>query len=68
LGPNALESEKLAYKHGRCTFAAWRSPRRELEYQSMLERTVGNLEEQRDKWKTRCTILQEIWKRHTVAI
>ncbi|KAJ3912077.1 hypothetical protein F5877DRAFT_85201 [Lentinula edodes] len=68
LGSNATESEKLAYKHGRCTLAVWRSQRRELECQLILERTVGNLEEQVDKWKTICTILQEIWKRHTVAI
>ncbi|KAJ3850717.1 hypothetical protein EV368DRAFT_11486, partial [Lentinula lateritia] len=64
LGPNATESEKLAYKRRRCTLAARRSRRRKLEYQLMLERTVGNLEEQRDKWKTRCTVLQEILKRH----
>ncbi|KAJ3871698.1 hypothetical protein F5051DRAFT_186734 [Lentinula edodes] len=64
LGPNATESEKLALKRRRCTLAARRSRRRKLEYQLMLERTVENLEEQRDKWKTRCTILQEILKRH----
>ncbi|KAF8824639.1 hypothetical protein HHX47_DHR8000302 [Lentinula edodes] len=64
LGPNATESEKLALKRRRCTLAARRSRRRKLEYQLMLERTVGNLEKQRDKWKTRCTILQEILKRH----
>ncbi|KAJ3867838.1 hypothetical protein EV359DRAFT_78242 [Lentinula novae-zelandiae] len=64
LGPNATESEKLAFKRRRCTLAARRSRRRKLEYQLMLERTVGNLEEQRDKWKTRCTVLQEILKRH----
>ncbi|KAJ4491078.1 hypothetical protein C8R41DRAFT_834171 [Lentinula lateritia] len=64
LGPNATESEKLALKRRRCTLAARRSRRRKLEYQLMLERRVGNLEEQRDKWKTRCTVLQEILKRH----
>ncbi|KAJ3742786.1 hypothetical protein DFH05DRAFT_1461021 [Lentinula detonsa] len=61
-GPHATESEKLAYKRRRCTLAARRSRRRKLEYQLSLEVKIEKLENQREMWRTRCDILQEILK------
>ncbi|KAJ3997746.1 hypothetical protein F5050DRAFT_1806575 [Lentinula boryana] len=61
-GPHATESEKLAYKRRRCTLAARRSRRRKLEYQLSLEVKIEELENQREMWRTRCDILQEILK------
>ncbi|KIK66381.1 hypothetical protein GYMLUDRAFT_93627 [Collybiopsis luxurians FD-317 M1] len=63
-GPFASEPEKLAYKRRLSTLAARRSRRRKLEYKLMLEARVEELEREREKWKTRCTVLQEILKVH----
>ncbi|KAJ4480854.1 hypothetical protein J3R30DRAFT_3700293 [Lentinula aciculospora] len=61
-GLDATESEKLARKRRRSTLAARKSRRRKLEYQLMLEAKVEDLEKRREKWRTRCAILQDILK------
>ncbi|KAJ3727415.1 hypothetical protein C8R42DRAFT_716877 [Lentinula raphanica] len=63
-GPNATESEKLAYKRRRCTLAARRSRRRKVQYQLSLEAKVEELERQREMWRTRCSVLQEVLRGH----
>ncbi|KAF9074349.1 hypothetical protein BDP27DRAFT_184928 [Rhodocollybia butyracea] len=58
------EQEKLQSKRRRSTLAARKSRRRKLEYQLALEEKVEKLQGLRDKWKTRCKVLQEILKSH----
>lgn len=65
-GPNVTETEKEAYKRRRGTLAARKSRRRKLEHKVMLERTVEELESDRNKWRARCTVLQEILRSRNV--
>jgi hypothetical protein len=58
------EQEKLQSKRRRSTLAARKSRRRKLEYQLALEERVEKLQGLREKWKTRCKVLQEILKSH----
>ncbi|KAF5349063.1 hypothetical protein D9757_012204 [Collybiopsis confluens] len=67
-GPNATEKEMLEYKRRLSTLAARRSRRRKLEYKLKLEARVESLEREREKWKTRCTVLQEILKVHNADL
>ncbi|KAE9391170.1 hypothetical protein BT96DRAFT_318526 [Gymnopus androsaceus JB14] len=59
-GPNATESEKIAYKRHVGTMAARKTRRRKLEHKLMLEAKVEELERDISMWKTRCKVLQEI--------
>ncbi|KAG6853560.1 hypothetical protein C0991_003230 [Blastosporella zonata] len=60
LGPNATEKEQIEYKRRQNTVAARRSRKRKLEYQQNLEDTVERLTRERDVWKTRATMCQEM--------
>ncbi|KAJ3720806.1 hypothetical protein DFJ43DRAFT_1204682 [Lentinula guzmanii] len=65
-GPDATEMEKLEYKRRMSTIAARKSRRRKLEHKLMLEATVEELERDKEKWKMRCKVLQEVLKSHAV--
>ncbi|KAG6872240.1 hypothetical protein C0995_011662 [Termitomyces sp. Mi166 len=59
-GPDASEREQIEYKRRQNTVAARRSRKRKLEYQRNLETSVERLTRERDVWKTRATMLQEM--------
>ncbi|KAG6845056.1 hypothetical protein H0H87_001118 [Tephrocybe sp. NHM501043] len=59
-GPNASEREQIEYKRRQNTVAARRSRKRKLEYQQNLEDKVERLTRERDIWKTRATMCQEM--------
>lgn len=65
-GPDATELEKIEYKRRMSTIAARKSRRRKLEHKLMLESRVDELEKDAEKWKTRCKVLQEILRSHSV--
>ncbi|KAJ3844789.1 hypothetical protein F5878DRAFT_35978 [Lentinula raphanica] len=65
-GPGASEQEKLEYKRRMSTIAARKSRRRKLEHKLMLEARVEELEKDTEKWKTRCKVLQEVLRSHSV--
>jgi hypothetical protein len=65
-GPNATELEKLEWKRRLSTIAARKSRRRKLEHKLMLEARVDELEKDREKWRTRCKVLQEVLRSHSV--
>ena len=65
-GPNATELEKIEYKRRLSTIAARKSRRRKLEYKLMVEGRVEELEKESEKWRTRCKVLQEVLKSHSV--
>ncbi|KAE9394402.1 hypothetical protein BT96DRAFT_958800 [Gymnopus androsaceus JB14] len=65
-GPDATEQEKLEWKRRLSTIAARKSRRRKLEHKLMLESKVDELEKDREKWRTRCKVLQEVLRSHAV--
>lgn len=65
-GPDATELEKIEYKRRLSTIAARKSRRRKLEYKLMLETRVDELEKESEKWRTRCRVLQEVLRSHSV--
>ncbi|KAG6906915.1 hypothetical protein DXG01_011374 [Tephrocybe rancida] len=60
LAANATEKEQIEYKRRQNTVAARRSRKRKLEYQQNLEDQVERLKRERDVWKTRATMCQEM--------
>ncbi|KIK55145.1 hypothetical protein GYMLUDRAFT_48096 [Collybiopsis luxurians FD-317 M1] len=65
-GPGATELEKIEYKRRLSTIAARKSRRRKLEHKLMLESRVDELERESEKWRTRCKVLQEMLRSHSV--
>ncbi|KAH0585787.1 hypothetical protein H2248_007080 [Termitomyces sp. 'cryptogamus'] len=65
-GPDATEREQIEYKRRQNTVAARRSRKRKLEYQRNLEANLEHLTRERDVWKTRTMILQELLQAHGV--
>ncbi|KAE9405155.1 hypothetical protein BT96DRAFT_1015815 [Gymnopus androsaceus JB14] len=65
-GPDATDLEKLEWKRRLSTIAARKSRRRKLEHKMMLESKVDELEKDREKWRTRCRVLQEVLRSHSV--
>ncbi|KAF8059580.1 hypothetical protein FPV67DRAFT_1453801 [Lyophyllum atratum] len=60
LGPDATEKEQIEYKRRQNTVAARRSRKRKLEYQQGLEDKVERLSRERDVWKTRAIMCQDM--------
>ncbi|KAF5391528.1 hypothetical protein D9757_002508 [Collybiopsis confluens] len=65
-GPDATDLERIEYKRRLSTVAARKSRRRKLEYKLMLETRVDELEKDSEKWRTRCRVLQEVLRSHSV--
>ncbi|KAF5377900.1 hypothetical protein D9615_006763 [Tricholomella constricta] len=60
LPPDATEKEQIEYKRRQNTVAARRSRKRKLQYQQDLEEKVERLQRERDVWKTRAVMCQEM--------
>lgn len=67
-GPNATQVEHIEWKRRQNTIAARKSRRRKLEYLRELEADNGELREDRDKWKTRCGVLEGVLKANGMMI
>lgn len=61
-GPNATEREHIEWKRRQNTIAARKSRRRKLEYMQSLEAENDDLREERDKWRTRCGVMEGVLK------
>ncbi|KAG5644317.1 hypothetical protein DXG03_008675 [Asterophora parasitica] len=60
LPPDASEKEQIEYKRRQNTVAARRSRKRKLQYQQDLEDKVERLQRERDVWKTRAIMCQDM--------
>lgn len=60
LPPDATEKEQIEYKRRQNTVAARRSRKRKLQYQQDLEGKVAQLTRERDVWKTRAMMCQDM--------
>jgi hypothetical protein len=60
LPPDATEKEQIEYKRRQNTVAARRSRKRKLQYQQDLEEKVERLSRERDVWKTRAIMCQDM--------
>ncbi|KAJ3891453.1 hypothetical protein GG344DRAFT_12922, partial [Lentinula edodes] len=67
-GPNATEIEHIEWKRRQNTIAARKTRRRKLEYLQRVEAENVVLRDERDKWKVRCGVLEDIVKAHGVAV
>jgi hypothetical protein len=67
-GPNATQIEHIEWKRRQNTIAARKSRRRKLEYLRELETDNGELREDRDKWKTRCGVLEGVLKANGMIV
>lgn len=65
-GPNATEREQIEWKRRQNTLAARKSRKRKLEHQQRLEEDVKALTRERDCWRTRAGVLQQLLVSHGV--
>ncbi|KAF4590740.1 hypothetical protein EYR40_009337 [Pleurotus pulmonarius] len=65
-GPNATEKEQIEWKRRQNTLAARKSRKRKLEHQQQLEDQVQALSSEREKWKTRALMLQNMLHSHGI--
>nr|WHL46210.1 bZIP transcription factor [Pleurotus ostreatus] len=65
-GPNATEKEQIEWKRRQNTLAARKSRKRKLEHQQQLEDQVQALSSDREKWKTRALMLQNMLHSHGI--
>jgi len=66
LGPNATELEQIEYKRRQNTIAARRSRARKLQHQQELETKIDDLTREKDVWKERALMCQQMLVAHGI--
>ncbi|KAJ7211271.1 hypothetical protein GGX14DRAFT_534643 [Mycena pura] len=68
LSPTASEQEAIEHKRRQNTLAARKSRKRKLEHQHMLEQEVETLQADRNRWRTRALLGQEMLKANGIVL